>query len=170
MIRFEYTDNHVYTCRDCDKCGQCRFTKYGKEPNRLLCIDASIIKRRQKITVASWDYMQLKRQLTIMKCNIETTKNNMLREELLPKSLKSKILGPEHSFTEFCAFKQALDSYYNFLIENEQYGDNDEFIDDMINSVIILGDGKISIESENKKLKQWIKKDVTENGYIYEDT
>ena len=170
MIRFSYTDNHIYTCRDCERTEMCNTYKHSKQKNRLVCAKSVLRPRMQRLINSAWDYMQLKRQLVSMRCIIETTKNGILTDGLLAESLKSNIIKEDYSFTEYCAYGVALKSYYRFLIDNEEYGDNDEFMSNMILTFVALeDDGSITVTTENEKAKDWIKKDVVEAGYTYRE-
>jgi len=158
MIRFEFTDNYVHTCRDCKKNASCPFTKGSTDVNHLPCIEAVFEPRRPKVTNAHSDYRNLRKQLSNMMCIIESSKNELRREDLLPNSLKTPVLAKKHTFTEYCNFYDALKHYYNFLIENEKHKDDEYFVDQMIKTVIRLEDnGKINVNTFNKELKVWFK-------------
>jgi len=158
MIRFEFTDNYVYTCRDCKKRHTCTFTRGRTNVNNLPCLEAELESRQPKVTDAISDYENLKRQITIMLCGIESTKNQFMREDLMPDSLKSECFKRQHTYTEYCKFEDSLRTFYRFLKDNEEYKDNESFMDTMVKTTIILNDnGKIEVETYSKKLKEYMR-------------
>ena len=158
MIRFEFTDNYTYTCRDCKKKYICTFTRGKTNVNNLPCLDAELEPKLPKVTDAIADYENLKRQIMIMLCGIESTKNQFMTEDILPNSLKSECFKRKHTYTEYCLFEKALRNFYEFLKDNEEYKDNDKFIDTMIKTVIILNDkGKLEIGTDSKKLVEYLR-------------
>lgn len=158
MIRFDFTDNYVQTCRDCKDNMKCRFTKGGTILNNLSCLEAKFEPRIPKATDAISDYYNLKRQITIMLCGIESTKNQFMLEDQMPSSLKSECFKRQHTYTEYCKFETALKKFHKFLTENEEYKDNDSFVEDMIRTVIILEDnGKVEVNTYNKSLKNYMR-------------
>ena len=166
MIRFEYTDCYKYTCRDCKDCDQCKFTKFGKISNRSICLESKLVPKPPKITKASWDYIQLGRQLSMMRNIIQSKKNEIMYNDILSESLRSNMKTKGYSFTDYCAYKFALDSYSRFLKDREEYRDNDRFVSDMINTVVILENERyITVVSSDKKVRDWINKDLNVNGY-----
>jgi len=158
MIRFEFTDNYVYTCRDCRKRHTCTFTRGKTSINNLPCLEAELESRQPKVTDAISDYENLKHQITNMICIIETTKRNFRIEDIQPKSFNTGVFKRQHTYTEYCNFAESLKAFYAFLKDNEEYKDNDIFIDEMIKTRIILNDdGKIEVDTYNKKLREWIR-------------
>jgi len=167
MIRFEYTDNYKYTCRDCVKCNTCDVTKHGKEQNRLPCIDATFEPRQPKLSVSSWDYIQLKRQVSNMRNIINHKKQMIMMSDMASPTLNTENID-RHTFTHYCAFEKALKSYLDFLVDNQEYGDNAGFMESMIKTIVRLEDnGNIVVASQNKKIKPYIKQVLENEGYRY---
>jgi hypothetical protein len=81
-----------------------------------------------------------------------------------PESLKGANHST-HTFTHYCVFEYALKSYYSFLLENSSRSDNSEFVNDAIRTAIVLeDDATITINSANKSMVEWIKKDLKQKG------
>ena len=89
MIIFDYTQDYKYTCRDCEKNFYCVFSRHGKEPNRLTCLDAKVIHKNPVLINADWDFNQLKQQLVIMRCVIESRLHKFMRDDFFPVRLIS---------------------------------------------------------------------------------
>jgi len=155
MIIFSYTGKDEMTCKDCEDYHNCSFTK-GGTINKLPCMKSKLKPKRPKVTNAEWDFFQYKRQLTCMKVTIQAKIDEMIRDGLRPKGMNG--LQEKHSFTDYCKYRRALNKASDFLKENEKNKHSNAFIDELINSEIILNDdGKIEVESRLEELKDIIK-------------
>ena len=169
MLRFTYTSlaEKEVTCHDCEISKSCYRKQKGYDTN-MVC-DSIIVKRihNPKVTNPEWDFHQLLWQIALTKMNVDTIKNEYLKDWITPDLLKG-ILDKKPSFVDCCIFSDILKIFRNYLKENEKkFKRNGGSIDYLIKTVIVVRNNKVISSSLDNNLNKSIKEFVKGTEYKF---
>jgi len=110
------------------------------------------------------EYNHLKRSIWISKLNTESIKNQYMREDLLPESLKPiSIDGYPASFTECDLFCKLLKEYLNYIKVNEKvFFSNKIKMSNLLQTMIIIENKEVNIITDDRQLKEILQNEVKE--------
>jgi len=101
------------------------------------------------------EYAHLKNRIINLKIVINKIKNNYMKEEFLPKSLKPISLDSyPSSYTECSLFIEMLTEYYKFLLENKvSFYTSEKNMTNLIGTMILIENKEAKIITNDYQLK-----------------